>query len=147
VKHNGRVFISDVLNGEPLEFESTKSLDDHLTKIDRADIVYEDEHTVAYVHDETDPGSTTKWTQHVAIALKDHVPTLLDLDVGDGRSTTALLRAIQALAFKFKLYEQGFEIRCDVLPPMQRKGYLELKVRTGKQKAAVPTAPPVPPRP
>ena len=64
------------------------------------------------------------------------MPTLLDLDIVDVRTTAALLRAIQAVAFKFKLYEQGFEIRSDVLPPLQRKGFLEFKLRSGKHKHA-----------
>lgn len=136
VKQNGRVFVSHVLRGEPLSFESTKTLDDHLAKLNHGDVVYEDAHAIAYVQHDDDPGSNTHWTQRFAVALKDHVPTLLDLDVGDGHSTAALLRAIQAVAFKFKLYEEGFEIRCDVLPPLQRKGFLEIKLRTGKQKTA-----------
>ncbi len=132
MKNTGRVFLSDVLRGEPLAFESTKTLDDHLSKIDAADIVYEDEHTVAYIHRDDVADPDTHWALKVAIALKKHVPTLLDLDVCDGHSTAALLRAIQAVAFKLHLYDKGFEIRSDVLPPLQRKGFLEIKVRSGK---------------
>jgi hypothetical protein len=133
VKHTGRVFLSHVLLGEAPEFPSTKTLEEHLEKIAAVDVVYEDQHTVAYVQHDDDSGSTTKWDLRVAIALKDHVPTLLDLDVGDSHTATvALLRAIQAVAFKLKLYDKGFEIRCDVLPPSQRKGYLEIKLRSGK---------------
>lgn len=143
MKDTGRVYLSHVLNGDQLAFESTKTLDDHLEKIDRNDIVYEDDHAVAYVQHDADAGSQTHWSLKVAIALKGHVPTLLDLDVVDVRATAALQRAIQAVAFKFKLYEQGFEIRSDVLPPLQRKGFLEFKVRSGKHKPA-PENPPQP---
>ena len=134
MKNTGRVYLSHVLNGDQLEFESTKTLDDHLDKIDRNDIVYEDDHAVAYLQHESDVGSETHWSLKVAIALKGHVPTLLDLDIVDVRMTAAILRAIQAVAFRFKLYEQGFEIRSDVLPPLQRKGFLEFKVRSGKHR-------------
>lgn len=134
MKNTGRVYLSHVLSGEPVEFESTKTLDDHLDKIDRDDIVYEDEHAVAYLQHDADVDSQTHWSVKVAIALKGHVPTLLDLDVVDVRTTAALLRAIQAVAFKLKLYDKGFEIRSDVLPPLQRKGFLEFKLRSGKHK-------------
>ncbi len=136
MKNTGRVYLSHVLNGDPIEFDSTKTLDDHLEKIDRDDIVYEDDHAVAYLQHDADAGSDTHWQLKIAIALKGHVPTLLDLDIVDVRTTAALLRAIQAVAFKFKLYEQGFEIRSDVLPPLQRKGFLEFKLRSGKHKHA-----------
>ncbi|MGP6190381.1 MAG: hypothetical protein ACLPSH_09945 [Vulcanimicrobiaceae bacterium] len=133
MKHSGRVFVSQVLRGEPITFEAAKTLDDHLKKVDRDAIVYEDAHVVAYRQHDADVGSTVGWTEKVAIALKTHVPTLLDLDVGDHHSTAALLRAIQAVALKLELYDKGFEIRSDVLPPLQRKGFLEIKVRAGKR--------------
>jgi hypothetical protein len=133
-KNTGRVYVSDVLRGEPIAFPATKTLEDHLEKLDPGDIVYEDHDVIAYVQDDHDTGSTTEWTTRVAIALKTHVPTLLDLDVADQKSTGALLRAIQAVAFKLKLYEKGFELRTDVLPPMQRRGFVEFKVRSGKVK-------------
>lgn len=132
MKTTGRVFLSNILRGEPIVFEAAKTLDEHLEKVDRDEIVYEDEHVVAYLQRDDDAGSTSGWTHRVVIALRAHVPTLLDLDACDGRSTGALLRAIQAVAFKLRLYDAGFEIRCDVLPPLQRKGFLELKVRSGK---------------
>ncbi len=145
MKNTGRVFVSEVLRGAPVDFEATKTLDDHLDKTDKSDIIYEDEHVVAYRQHDEDHGSTDGWTEKVAIALKTHVPTLLDLDVADHRSTTALLRAIQAVAFKLQLYDKGFEIRSDILPPQQRKGFLEIKVRSGKHKekpaAAAPASP------
>jgi hypothetical protein len=133
MKGTGRVFLSDVLRGEPLAFESTKTLHDHLRDICDDDVVYEDDLTIAYIHRTADHGSTTHWTHKIAIALKAHVPTLLDLDVSDARETGALLRAIQAVAYKLNLFETGFEIRADILPPLQRKGYLEISVRSGKQ--------------
>jgi hypothetical protein len=132
MKSTGRVFVSHVLRGEPVAFEATKTLDDHLKKIDAEDVLYEDQHVVAYRQHDGDTGSNTGWAEKIAIALKSHVPTLLDLDAGDQRSAAALLRAIQAVAFKLKLYEKGFEIRTDVLPPLQRNGFLEIKVRSGK---------------
>ena len=136
MKNTGREYLSHVLSGGPIEFASTKTLDDHLDKLDRNDVVYEDDHAIAYLQHDADAGSDTHWLLKVAIALKGHVPTLLDLDIVDVRATAALLRAIQAVAFKFKLYEQGFEIRSDVLPPLQRKGFLEFKLRSGKHKHA-----------
>jgi hypothetical protein len=136
MKDKGRVFISHVLRGAPVAFEAAKTLDDHLKKVDRDEIVYEDEHVVAYLQHDEDAGSNTGWTEKVAIALKSHVPTLLDLDVCDQRSAAALLRAIQVVALKLQLYEKGFEVRLDVLPPLQRKGFLELKLRSGKHNGS-----------
>src|SRR5450631_2179736 len=108
MKRSGRIFLSEVLRGEPVAFESTKTLDDHLERVPETDIVYEDEHTVAYVHRDADAGSDTAWALKVTVALRKHIPTLLDLDVCDQRSTGALLRAIQAVAYKFQLYDKGF---------------------------------------
>jgi hypothetical protein len=133
-RDTGRVYVSDVLRGTPLDFPATKTLEDHLKKIDRDDIVYEDHDVIAYLQHDKDTGSTTEWDIKVAIALKTHVPTLLDIDVADHHSVGALLRAIQAVAFKLKLFEKGFDLRSDVLPPLQRRGYVEFKLRSGKHK-------------
>lgn len=129
----GRPYLSHVLREGSLHFASSASLEEHLQRVARDDIVYEDERTVAYLQHDDDPGSTTRWSRRIVIALRTHVPTLLDLDVASLHDTAALLRAVQAVAFKLKLYEEGFEIRADVMPPLQRKGFLEIKLRSGKK--------------
>jgi len=100
-------------------------------------IVYEDDDVVAIDQGEVDhhdDGSAPHlWAHRVILVPKQHVESLLDLDVADATTALSLLRGIQRVALHLGLEKQGFEVAIDVLPPEQQSNLLKIKIRTGEK--------------
>jgi hypothetical protein len=99
-----------------------------------AEVIYEDHAVVAFHETEDDPQESPRVAGEIRITLmpKRHVPSLLDLSVGDEELNAALLFAIQQVAYKLDLQHKGFEVRAHVLPPYQHRPGLVYKIRAGK---------------
>jgi hypothetical protein len=134
--------VTEVLRGAPPEWPKRGSLHSLLKKLTGAEaesdaaveIVYEDEHVVAFHEVDPDDGATHKWAVRVTIAPKHHRSTLLDLGIQDQQLTAALLNGVQQAALKLGLHETGFELFAGVLPPFQRNAYLTFHIRAGKHE-------------
>jgi hypothetical protein len=105
-------------------------------------IVYEDDHVIAVQERDTehpDGSDAETWKRRVILAPKNHVESLLDLDVADGRTAAHLLRGIQKVALSLGLEKHGFEIAIDVLPPRQHANLLKIKIRSGEKGTKLPS--------
>jgi hypothetical protein len=105
-------------------------------------IIYEDEHVIAIQENDTehsDGSDIATWERRVILAPKNHIESLLDLDVDDGRTAVHLLRGIQKVALKLGLEKHGFEIAIDVLPPRQHANLLKIKIRSGEKDPKLPS--------
>lgn len=99
-------------------------------------VLFEDEYVVAYDADNDDDreDATNAGEPRITIAPKLRVPSLLDIGVADAQLSAHLLFALQQVAYKLSLHKTGFEVRCNVLPPYQRRPHLSLQIRTGEPK-------------
>jgi hypothetical protein len=71
----------------------------------------------------------------ITIVPKEPVKTLLDLNVTHEDLNARMLFAVQQVAYKLGLQNQGFEVRSHVLPPYQRRPGYALHIRAGKPSA------------
>jgi hypothetical protein len=134
--------VTDVLRGAPLEWPKRGTLHSLLKKLTGAEaeggaaleVVYEDDHVVAFHEVDPDDGTTHKWAVRVTVAPKHHRSTLLDLGIQDQQLTAALLNGVQQAALKLRLHETGFELFAGVLPPFQRNAYMTFHIRAGKHE-------------
>jgi hypothetical protein len=139
--HNEKTLqLIDVLHPEPIEWPKKGTIHDLLKKIidklTRFEIVYEDEHVIAFHELDDDDDLVHKWNVRVTVAPKHHVATLMDLGVGNEALTAALLAGVQQAALRLGLHKEGFEVFAGVLPPFQRNGYVTLRIRAGKHPKA-----------
>ncbi len=140
--------VSEVLRDKPLEWPKHGSLHSLLKKLTGAEaegdagleIIYEDDHVVAFHEVDPDDGNAHKWSVRVTVAPKHHRSTLLDLGIRDQQLTAALLNGVQQAALKLRLHETGFEVYAGVLPPFQRNAYLTFQIRAGKHEEPEQTA-------
>lgn len=98
------------------------------------DIVYEDEHVVAFHDPEDSPHESPREPGEVRITVlaKRFLPSLMDLTVIDDGLNAHMLHAIQQVAYQLNLQNKGFEVRAHVLPPYQHRPGLAFKIRAGK---------------
>jgi hypothetical protein len=129
--------LAALLGREP---EFKKRQPPHVFRSDNAGaVIYEDDAVFAIEQrdKETHDGSNPDvWDTRVLLAPKEHIRSLLDLDVSDGPTAIALLRGIQRVALQLGLEKRGFEISIDVMPPRQHVDLLKIKIRSGEKKAA-----------
>lgn len=133
--------IGNVLRNGPIEWPKHGTVHTLLKKLSGSEaegeagveIVYEDEHVVAFHEVDPDDSHMHKWNVRVTVAPKHHRSTLLDLGIADETLTAAMLNGVQQAALKLRLYETGFEVFAGVLPPYQHNAYLTLRIRAGKQ--------------
>jgi hypothetical protein len=118
--------LSEILRPGPIVWPKKGTLHALLKKLtgsdsesERLEIVYEDEHVIAFHEVDEDDDHAHKWSVRVTIAPKQHVATLLDLGVGHEAVTAALLAGVQQAALRLGLHAQGFEVFAGVLPPFQ----------------------------
>jgi hypothetical protein len=143
--------VTEVLRTKPIEWPKHGTLHSLLRKLTGAEtegdagleVVYEDDHVVAFHEIDPDDGEAHKWSVRVTVAPKHHRTTLLDLGIVDDKLSAALLNGVQQAALKLGLHETGFEMYAGVLPPFQRNAYLTLQIRAGKHSES-PAAPPTP---
>jgi hypothetical protein len=133
--------ITEVLRPTPIEWPKKGSLHALLKKLTGTEledagveVVYEDDHVIAFHEVDDDDDHAHKWSVRVTVAPKHHVATLLDLGVGNEALTAALLSGVQQASLRLGLHKTGFELFAGVLPPFQQNSYLTLRIRSGKQK-------------
>jgi hypothetical protein len=100
-----------------------------------ARIVFEDDQVIAFeVDDDEREGPAASNERRITVTPKMQLESLLDIGVAEAQLSAHLLFALQEVAFKLKLYQTGFEVRCNVLPPYQRRPRFSLQIRTGRRE-------------
>jgi diadenosine tetraphosphate (Ap4A) HIT family hydrolase len=102
-----------------------------------AQVVYEDDHVIAF-HDPVDAPHESPRTEgeiRITVLPKEPVGTLMDLNVTHEPLNARMLFAVQQVAYKLGLHKQGFEVREHVLPPYQHRPGYALRIRAGKAPA------------
>ncbi len=126
--------IAELMRGTPIVWPKPDSHFDVMKHIAEAckNIVFEDEHVVAYEDDDDDrEGAMQAGERRITIAPLKPIQSLLDIGIADAQLSAHLLFALQQVAYKLNLHKSGFEVRFNVLPPYQRRQHLSLHVRTG----------------
>jgi diadenosine tetraphosphate (Ap4A) HIT family hydrolase len=98
------------------------------------EVVYEDEHVIAYHDPEDAPHESPREPGEIRVTVipKEFVPSLMDLDVTHEALNAQMLFAVQQVAYKLGLQNEGFEVREHVLPPYQHRPGYALRIRAGK---------------
>lgn len=133
-KSQGVISTVDVLRGEPITWPKPDGHFDILRYIQEvgASVIFEDSHVIAFeVDDDEREHAIEPAERRITIAPKKRLASLLDLGVAEVQLSAHLLFALQQVAFQLNLQQTGFEVRCNVLPPYQRRPHLSLQVRTG----------------
>lgn len=127
--------LTDVINGGKAEWGKKSQ---SWSKIVRdAEIVYEDDYVVAF-HDPEDSVHESPRVEgeiRITVLPKRPVATLLDLNVTHEDLNAQMLFAVQQVAYKLGLQNEGFELRSHVLPPYQHRPGYALHIRAGKTPA------------
>ena len=126
------LFLSDLLAHGQVAWP--KKPKDWQEVIRDTDVVYEDEHVVAFHDPEDAPHESPREAGEIRITLlaKRFVPSLMDLTAVDESLNAHMLHAIQQVAYRLQLQDKGFEVRAHVLPPFQHRPGLAFKIRSGK---------------
>lgn len=128
--------VTEVLLGHPVAWPkpASKTAVEHVQN-SGAEVIYEDDDVIAYFDDDdAREGTAAPGERRISISPKNSPPSLMDIDISDGRVATQLLYAVQQVTFKLGLHKTGFEIRANVLPPYQERPFIRLKIRTGDPK-------------
>ena len=134
MKKSERIGLSELLRDGDMTWPKAAHRGEPPGVTDDTDIVYEDEHVVAYVERECEVDESVPGPEEVRVTLvpRQRIGSLMDLGVADGALSAALLNGIQQVAYRLNLQHHGFEVRAHVLPPMQQRPHLTLKIRSGK---------------
>jgi diadenosine tetraphosphate (Ap4A) HIT family hydrolase len=127
--------LSDVIGGRNTQWG--KKAQDWEKTVGNSEVVYEDEHVIAFHDPEDSPHESARVTGEIRITVlpKKPVPTLIDLNVTDEELNARMLFAVQQVAYKLGLQKKGFEVRSHVLPPYQHRPGFALHIRAGKPPA------------
>lgn len=135
-KAERNVSTTEMLLGKPVEWAKPEHKDPVAhAKATGAEIIYEDDHVIAYFDDEDgreEPAAPGE--QRISISPKNAPPSLMDIDASNQAVSTHLLYAVQQVTYKLGLQKTGYEIRANVLPPYQLNPFIRLKIRTGDPK-------------
>ena len=128
--------VSDILTGGKIEWG--KKPQDWRKVVGDAEVVYEDEHAIAFHDPENSLHESARIEGEIRITVlpKKPVKTLIDLNVTHGDLNARMLFAVQQVAYKLGLQDKGFEVRSHVLPPYQRRPGYALHIRAGKPPAS-----------
>jgi hypothetical protein len=122
----------DVLGAEPQWPKEAK----HWEKVvGDNEVVYEDRHIVVFhdpIDEEHESNRTPGEIRLTLLSKKEGVESLMDLGVADETLNAAILHGIQQAALSLGLEKKGFEVRCHVYPPLQRRPEVAFKIRAGK---------------
>jgi diadenosine tetraphosphate (Ap4A) HIT family hydrolase len=132
---NGRsqqVLVSDLLNRGGVVWP--KKAKDWQKAIGDAEVVYEDNHVIAFHDPEDAPHESARAEGEIRVTLlpKQPVATLMDLNVTHEELNARMLYGVQQVAYKLNLQNEGFEVRAHVLPPYQHRAGYALRIRAGK---------------
>lgn len=126
-----------MLRGAPIDWPKCDEDPDivrHVRKID-ARVVFEDAQVIVFeVDDDEREGPAESGERRISVVPKKPLESLLDVGVAEAQLSAHLLFALQEAAFKLKLHQTGFEVRCNVLPPYQRRPRFSLQIRTGRRE-------------
>jgi diadenosine tetraphosphate (Ap4A) HIT family hydrolase len=126
------ILLTDVINGGSVQWG--KKSQDWRKRVGDSEVVYEDDHTIAFHDAEDSPHESPRVEGEIRITIlpKQPVASLMDLNVTHEDLNAQLLFAVQQVAYKLELHKAGFEVRSHVLPPYQRRPGYALHIRAGK---------------
>ena len=135
MRKNGRSeqrLISDLLNHGAVEWP--KKAKDWTRAVAGSEVVYEDRFVIAFHDPEDSPHESARVPGEIRITIlpKEFVPSLMDLNVTHEDLNAQMLYAVQQVAYKLNLQNEGFEVRAHVLPPYQHRSGYALRIRAGK---------------
>ena len=129
--------LTDVINGGKIPWG--KKAQNWAKTVRDAEIVYEDDAVVAFHDPEDSPHESPRVEGEIRITVlpKRQVATMLDLNITHEDLNAQMLFAVQQVAYKLGLQNEGFEVRSHVLPPYQHRPGYALHIRARKPPAQV----------
>ena len=127
--------LTDLINGDKIRWG--KKAQNWAKTVRNAEIIYQDDVVVAFHDPEDSPHESPRVEGEIRITVlsKRQVATMLDLNVTHEDLNAQMLFAVQQVAYKLGLQNEGFEVRSHVLPPYQHRPGYALHIRARRPPA------------